>query len=394
MLIAVLWLVFFFDLVIVLLIPSTETMIFTTDGSAARYSADFFAMLIGLYVLYQQGWKKLPSKWLMAFLVFMMVSHFHAINIHFDGAFIPTDLAIYDYKPMLECLMFFIMFMGIYTMKLTEQNIAKIKQSLCWIAVVYGIFSVLQRLGFDQFYKIIDLENVSHMSRNPEVGGFICQPVFCAAFLAILFPIVLKTKSWWKIVSVLAGILATGNRSALIVVFIAALYLFNFRMIAKVALAAYIAYLIVGVACYTMNIHLPYLGEERFRIWHDVVADSLHSKCPGIHNAHILTGIGIGAYSVIMPYFYTGWLQAHNEYLECTKCLGVIGFWLAMMFTFRIPVKDSTLAACVLSSFILALTNATWHIPQLAFLTVFIIALLFNMEDQNGIGQPHSTRES
>src|SRR5208282_3838010 len=147
MLIIAVLLVCFFDLFIVLLIPSTETMIFTTDGSAARYAVDFSALFIGLWALYFEGWRSCQSRWLLALMLFLVVSHFHAVNIHFEGAFIPNDLAIYDYKPMLECLIFFMMFMGIYSMKLQEDTVVKIKSSLSWVAIIYGLFAILQRLG-------------------------------------------------------------------------------------------------------------------------------------------------------------------------------------------------------------------------------------------------------
>jgi hypothetical protein len=385
--------VLFFDLLIMLLVPSTATLIFVPAGTTAWYVTDFVALFIGLHVLYYNGWKKAPSSWLLAFILFMLISHFHAVNIHFEGAFIPSDLAIFDYKPMFDCLVLFIMFMGIYSMNLNENAIQKIKKTLSWAAIAYAAFAILQRVGLDQLYKGFNNQigttpsfsgNLySYWKDAGSVGAFISQPVFCAAALVILLPFVISTKSWWKIMLVAVAILATGNRGALVAAAIFLLYLFNFKLIWRLALVSYLGFLLLGLASTFINIPIMHYTDVRFHMWHDVISDSFCSMFPGINNSHILTGYGIGSFSILSPYYHVDgrWLQAHNEYLECLKGLGIIGFILLAKFISQIPTRDKTIVASLLAAFVVALTNATWHVPQLAFLTVFLIALLFNMEN-------------
>lgn len=383
----------FFDFLIALLTPSTETMIFVTDGSAARYGVDFIGLLVGMIALYKYGFVKLNNKPLIALMLFLIVSHFHAVNIHFAGAFIPNDMAIYDYKPMMECVLFFMMFMGILSLPIMKLDIDKVKETIAWTGTAYGLISIMQRFGLDQFYKIMDVNNIEHMSRNPEVGGFICQPVFCAALITMTLPFMLTKIKWHQLSLALGGILATGNRSSLIVAAICVLYFYQCNHVWRAVLAAYVIYLILGVLFVFINMHIPHFQEERFKIWHDVLLDIGHSRCPGINNSHILTGIGLGSFSVVFPFYYTGWYQAHNEFLECIRTIGIIGLGLLIAFICKIPRRDISIVSSLLASFLLSLTNATWHIPQLAFLTVLLVALLFKTEDLyvSGLASPRES---
>lgn len=374
-----LWLVCFFDAIILLCLPTAEKIMFSSDGSAARYIVDLMALGIGLTVLFTNGWKKLPSKALGLLLGLMLVSHFHAPNIQFQSTFLPPDHAIFDYKPMFEVLLFFVMFMGIYSMEIGDKLKNLIRQTLVWIPTIYAGFAILQRLGLDQFYKLIS-EPISQMSRNPEVGGFIGQPVFCAALIAICMSFVFRHGKIWHMAVCIIGVLVTGNRSAMIAIVICALFTSQYKNIGKILLGAYISYLALGVIIqFFPSIHLPHMGEERFTIWREVIQDFTNSHFPGINNSQILTGTGLGSFSVIFPFYHgNGYYQAHNEFLESLRCLGIIGFGLLFYFIRKIPCIDKSISGALFASCILALTNAIWHIPQLAFVTVFLIAMAYN----------------
>lgn len=254
-----------------------------------------------------------------------------------------------------------------------------IRQSICWIATLYGAFAVLQRFHLDQLYVLVTPE-ISHLSRNPEVGGFISQPVFCAALIAICMPFLLRYGKWWQATAAILGILATGNRSALIVTIICALYATQYRNIGKILLATYVSYLILGIILqfYPM-LHLPHMDEERFIIWREILQDFINPKFPGINNSQILTGTGLGSFAIIFPFYHgNGYYQAHNEFLETLRCLGIVGFGLLVYCLSKISSKDFVILNAILASCILAMTNAIWHIPQLAFLTVLLVALAYN----------------
>lgn len=373
-----LWVVCFFDAIILLCLPTAEKLMLSTDGSAARYVVDSMALGIGILVLSVSGWKKLPNITIGWILILMVVSHFHAPNIVFESIFLPHDHAIFDYKPMFELVLFFMMFMGIYSMEISVGVNNLINKSIVWIATIYGFFAVLQRFGLDQFYVLAG--EVEHMSRNPQVGGFISQPVFCAAFIAICMPFVIRYGKWWNVLICLFGILATENRSSLIVVLICSLYACDYGKLGRIFLFGYISYLVLGVVLkFIPSLHIPHMGEDRFLVWQEIIKDFTNPMFPGITNSQILTGTGIGSFTVIFPFYHHNvWHQAHNEFLECLRCLGVIGFGLLIYFIHKIPRNDMVVWSAILGSIILAFTNPIWQIPQLAFLSVFLLALAYN----------------
>lgn len=386
-----LWIVLFYDAIVMLLLPSSVNLLAGTDGSAARFAVDMVAIILAGYVLTIKGFNKLENKWSAVFLALMVASHFHSPNIQFDSGFLPKDIAIYNYKPMLEIIIFFLMFMAVSSIELTQFGFNKIAKSLCWIAVIYSAYIVFQRLGIDQLYAITGDQEISQMSRNPEAGGFISQPVFAAAFLATCMPFLVKNKSYWMIGLVMAAIIITGNRSACIAAFIVTLMMSKFWIRAgKLLLIAYVSFLIGSllICSFLPNIHIDFHDTGRLGVWKGLFCDFIHPAFPGVNKHYILTGHGIGSFSVLFPFFHkSGFYQAHNEFFEVIYTTGILG-----MITFILMAKDifkritnKPVVMGILAISICALTNPVWHVPQLAFLTVFLIGLGYNQSFKQGV---------
>lgn len=377
-----LWMVFFYDAIVMLLLPSSVNLIIGTDGSAARYVVDIAALGITSFVLINKGFKRLENKWIIIFLLAVVASHFHSPNINIDSAFVPKDMAIYNYKPMFELLAFTFMFLAIMSLDFTKELVDKIFKSICWISSIYGIYILFQRFGMDQFYQVSGV--VQHLSRNPESGGFIGQPVFAAAFLALCLPFVLKNGSVWMILANLAGILATGNRSACIAAVICYLMFFPYwNRVGKLLLIGYVGFLLTALLAHCLfpliNLHFEDTG--RLAVWQGMFQDFIHPKFPGINTHYILTGHGIGSFSILYPFYHqSSFYQAHNELFEVIYTTGICG-----LVVFVLAVKDlvnqpmlKPIGLGILAISICALTNPVWHVPQLAFITVFLVGLAYN----------------
>lgn len=386
-----LWIVFFYDAIVMLLLPSSVNFILGTDGSAARYVVDFISLAIAGYVLINSGFKKLENKWIALFLLVLVISHFHSPNIKFDSTFVPKDMALYNYKPMFEILVFFLMFMGVSSIEFTKESINKIFKSICWIAVIYGVYILLQKIGLDQLYKITGEQQISQMSRNPECGGFISQPVFAAAFLSLCLPFIIKNGSYWMMAIVVAGILATGNRSSYIAALICSMMMNPIlKNIAKGALLAYLSFLVGSLIlhCILPSLNLHFSDTGRLEVWKNLFYDFFNPSFPGINTHYILTGHGIGSFSVLFPFFHhSGFYQAHNEVFEVIYTTGLCG-----LIVFILMVKDllkkifiNPISLGILAISICAMTNAVWHIPQLAFITVFLVGLSYNKTIQENL---------
>lgn len=389
------YLVFFYDAIILLLLPSTSNLIFAPDGSAARYIVNILCVSAGMYALMTKGFKVLPNKALAGLLLVMVISAAHSPNISFESTFIPKDSGIYNYKPMLESVLLFLLFMGVYSIELTEKVVARIIKSLAWVGTIYGAYILFQKAGLDQFYVING--ELNHLSRNPEAGAFICQPVYAAAIMAICLPFVIKEMCWWKILVCILGIVLTGNRMAILASAFSYWYLVGsliserFRsqiLICALALAGVI------VAIVTLSFFYPDAMEKlcftgRLEVWRNVLLNIAHCKFPGINHSFILTGYGIGAFPVLFPFYNnSGFYQAHNEYLECFFCLGITGFILFAYFLHSIfkTQGDSYIGAALLACAICALFNPVWHIPQIQFITVILLALYYKRSSYVEIG--------
>lgn len=383
-----LWIVCFYDAIVMLLLPSSVNFILGTDGSAARYVVDFMALAIAGYVLCVNGFNKLENKWIAIFILTMVVSHFHSPNINFQSVFIPKDMALYNYKPMFETLIFLFLFIGIMSIKFTQNSINKIFKSLCWIAVIYSIYIIFQKFGMDQFYKVSG--EVRNMSRNPEIGGFISQPVFAAAFLAMCLPFLFRNGSYWMIAAVILGILCTGNRSAVIASIISSIMFFpRLLKTGLILFLAYASFLVGSLIVYSAwpNFTMHFSDTGRLEVWKNLFFDFINPTFPGINAHYILTGHGIGSFPVIFPFYHhSSFYQAHNEFFAVIWGMGLVG---SIVFYFMIKdlikqVAPQVIFCSLMAISVCAMTNAVWHIPQIAFITVFLIGLAYNQSLKQG----------
>lgn len=376
-----LYAVLFYDALIVLLLPSSVTFIGGTDGSMARFSCYLTAMAIIFCSLNQYGFKRLPVISLGALLCWIVFSSFHCPNIQFDSLFSPKDPGIFNFKPMLECVLFFLLFMAAYSMPMAMSLRQKVFKTLSISGAIISVYIILQRFGMDQLYRITDQMTADHLSRNPAVGGFISQPVFAAAVLIMLLPFMAKRSIWLTILGLIA-VCFTGNRSALAAIAILTVYfLLDRKVLAYALFGLYMAILAAMVAIYAWHGHDSIASSGRLQAWTLMIKDFIHPAFPGLDTSFVVTGQGIGAFSTFFPFYNQSvFYQAHNEYLELWRGCGFIGLALFIHTQFRIlcQTKNRTVFASLLGICIFAATNAVWHIPVLQFLTAFLAGFGLN----------------
>ena len=390
-----LWIICFYDALVMLLLPSSATMILAADGATSRMVVDITALGIGMWGFYLKGFKPIANRWLIYFVMFMIFSHFHSPNLDYEAGLIPTDMAIYNFKPMFEVLIFLLMFAAISNMNLTSHYRLKIYKSLAWIGAIYSLYIISQRLGLDQIYKMIDMD-ICHLSRNPECGGFVSQPVYAAMLIAMCLPFAIKYVPKLTIL-LIVGMIATGNRSALIASAILSLVLIKYgRKYAFWVLFAYGAFLGLAEAIYW--VHPDFMTSFHFHedpttgrllVWKQMISDFFHPAFPGIHKTYILTGMGIGSFSVFYPFFnHSGWTQAHNEFIETLYTLSFMGLFLFIKIIGHVfkTVTEDCLFMGLMAILVCSFTMPVFHHPQLQFLTVLLAGLAYNKEVFNGMG--------
>lgn len=379
-----LWLVLFYDALIMLALPSTAMYVAGTDGGVSRFICYSVAAALTGYILLNFGFKKLPIIWMGLLLVFIVFSSLHTPNIHFDGPFTPKDAGLFNYKPMFECFLMFGLFMAIYTVPISVIELKNIFKTLGYIGILISIYIILQRLGMDQIYRLTDEMAFNHLSRNPEVGGFISQPVYASALLVILLPFMYRLSGWLALLGI-GSILLTGNRSGLIAVVIMTAYFLTGS--SRVGLTAFVVYMVIlaiveGIYwVHPQGMQQLFNPDGRLEAWKMIVQDFISPKFPGIDKSYVITGQGIGAFSMIFPFYnQSGFNQAHNEYLELWRGTSFIGLFLffKMQFSILNQTENVLIFASLLGISIFACTNPVWHITTLAFMTVFIAGLGLN----------------
>lgn len=182
---------------------------------------------------------------------------------------------------------------------------------------------------------------------------------------------------------VVLGILVTGNRAAMMAMVVCSLMSFRKTyVLGKVILIGYfslmVGYLIVHMAFPQVNL---YFSDERLEVWKNLIVDFFVPSFPGVNSHYILTGHGLGSFSVLFPFYHkSSYYQAHNELLELIWSTGLIGLGIFIMVIKNLLTKKicKTIGLSLLAMSICSFTNAVWHIPQLAFLTVFLTALIYN----------------
>lgn len=379
----VLWLVMFYDALIMLALPSTSTYIAGSDGGVSRLICYCAAAFLIVYVLYKFGFKQLPIVWMGALLVFVIFSSLHTPNINFASTFMPRDSGIFNFKPMFECILMFGLFMSIYSYPLSMVDSERIYKTLGYIGVFISIYIFCQKLGMDQAYRLTDEISLDHMSRNPTIGGFISQPVYASAVVVILLPFMLRLNGWFAFLGTTA-VICTGNRSGIIAMLIIGLYFItDSKMVAQRIFVAYMVILALVVAVYWVHPkmfgHIQSSG--RLEAWKLIIQDFINPKFPGIDKSYVLTGQGIGAFSTFFPFYNnSSFDQAHNEYLELWRGTSFIGLFLFFRTQFAIfhQIRNRLIFSSLLGISILACTNPVWHIATLAFLTAFLCGLGLN----------------
>jgi|GEM_PF-6400380 len=386
-LMSLLVLVFFYDALLTLLLPSTVTAIFPSDGSVALFIVSIAALYFAYPLVRIQSIKPVPNAWIFLLFAWAVFSHFQSPNVRFESSFLPKDNGIYNFKPLVMSFLFLLMLWGIVNRNIPMCTLKTLGGFFAWTAIVYSGYVILQSMGLDQLYQPTNdhIDNPHMMGRNPRIGGLIGQPVFCAAVIACLLPFVLKHKGWFGVGFCLLAVHLTGNRSGLCVSLFVLLYMTKYFHRTAIILAFIYVVALIVLTFISPKIHLI-SDTGRFATWLDVIKDIFNPAFPGISKTHILTGYGLGSFAVFFPFYHESpFFQAHNEALEVLYTLGFIGlaiFWKAWAEFYKKTANcDIAILASISALVLLSMTNPIWHVPQLAFLTVLLIGLAYNRRD-------------
>jgi len=357
-------------------------------GYEPRYPKEIasilFALAIALLGL-KDGIPKSKNIFLLGCIAIMVVSTVFVMQNNLivgalnNGNFYPSNMDeaknLWNYKPILYAILFYLMFSTISVAKINRDLILKV---IMWVGFINSCYAIIQWFGFDQFV-IVKPHHMIGAVESANVIGFIGQPTHLAIFLCICLPTIIYFKKWFMFPIYILGIIATQSAAgitSMCIIFI--LSLWNHKKWFILAIALVIVTIVLSFKL------LPYhliSSNGRFSTWKFILSDLKDFR-------HIITGFGAGAYHFMSPAVHQNrFLQAHNEYLEFLYNCGIVGFLFlsaSVIKTFKdgyIFLKDRSIlvyAMMLVSSCLGALLNFPWQLGATIFYTVVILGLYYN----------------
>lgn len=345
------------------------------------------SLAISLLVLYKDGFKRYANIWLLLLIGYIPLSFALAPDMTFDMYGIKSGCLWY-WKAYMFIVLFFMAHIAVSNIKFVKADVDRILKIMCWAGFIMAIYSVFQKLGFEQFFS--NREGV-----NAIMTGTLGNVNILSAFLIMIIPIALYLREYFKAGLMLIVVLLGSSQvaiGALIISFMFLLGLKSKRMAILTIYALFCCSLILGIGYFKSPIIKGFINDSgRFQSWKQLVKDVKNPIAyADIKKSFAFTGYGIGSFRYLFhnnhePYNGEHFFEAHNEYLEFMYNTGLIGILLLCMgiWTFlKACFPLNGLKRCLLSSLVCSLVCAggmyVWQLGPTIFYTIIITGLLNN----------------
>ena len=349
-----------------------------------------FATVLSLVALYKGHFKPFQNKWALIFIGYLFINVllcpkpeivFFNMNI---GSF-------WVWESLVRILIYFSVMVAIASVDFTRLDINKMFNCIVWTGVLISLYCFLQALGIDQFFSRTNFTDSVNATQG-HVGGTLGHPVVVSSYLAMITPLAIYLKKYWKAGILITAILLTQSQVALGALIISLAFLFASKTRLRAIIVGGIGLLIsVGIiTSYPISQKTRDMVEDngKFLQWGRITKDVLYepTKKDGMKGVP-LTGYGIGSfYNVYHLKYNTSFYQAHNEYLEILWNCGIAGlglFLCAIWTTIRIGWGKSRYRRVLLASFICSCVCAgglfVWQLEPHALYTLMIVGLIHNI---------------
>lgn len=317
-------------------------------GFDGRYPKELFACGIALAITFWMIYKgELKAFKNPAILITMLVIWFCSTQVPPSGMvmalpkdhnmFISTREDIdnlWNYKPILYALIYILLIVSIASYK--DLKLKYIFRCIAYAGLGTAILIILQKLGFSQWMGTKPPNQIGWGVANPELYALIGNPTLAAAFLCLCIPATLYFDvERFFAVPIAVAILLTGSAFGVLGIF-SALVLFICKGRRWLMMGSFIA---IAIAGYLILFYFHVTDHGRIDVWKQALFDITHP----IYKAgqgYGFTGYGAGAFHFAFPIIHnTGWMQAHNEFIEFLFNNGAFGL-LALLTSIGFFMKD------------------------------------------------------
>ena len=352
--------------------------------------AGVFALAIGLSTIYSHGLKPQKNKWLMFFIWAACSSYLIAPACPVSMYGIDITL-FWVWKPMYYFIVFGLMIFSVSSIEFTYVRIQSLLRWMSWCGFVMACYTILQYFKLDQIFQTCTDGTYGHMA------GFIGNPTHVSPYIAMIIPICLYLRRRIMTVVMVVAVCLTTSSVAIIAMGVSILCYFVFQtkklrrnilliVLGMCVLGAVWTYLPTELAIKVKDTGII-SDNQRFLYWGQALNDLRIPQLEGSKQIFPLTGMGLGTYKYLFHFQHqNSFFQAHNEYVELTYNLGLIGLGLffgaiAMFFKRNFNIKDKLRMALFASFICVAITAGgafIWQIGTTAWYTCLVVGLLSN----------------
>lgn len=369
------------------------------------------ALATGLVAIFQGRLRAFHNKWGLILLGYLLVSIWFAPTL-----ITPRVPNLWGWQPAFAVVVFALLLITVASVEWDERARWRLFTAATWAGVLMAGYALLQYLYIDQFCD----QKTDYFPIN-RIGGTMGNRTIVAPFIAMLIPLAIHMRSWWKVVVMAAAVLICRSSVAIGAGLVAVLFQFAGRGRRALAIAGIVAGVLVIAAVIgygaDAGIRREINDSGRFEVWRLVIQDWRSPVDPEKDNSFAITGLGPGSFRYVFPQKHEqffrdhAWQEfhhAHNEYVQMLYECGVAGLFLllgtiAWVFRRNCSLRDvlrgrvDRYRLCLLSSFLCvclsALGTFVWQIGPTVFYTAVIAGLLHNRPEQEDTTAIDATRE-
>jgi len=380
------------------------TSVLTPDTRVAKeYVGIWLALIIGLTAIHF-GVKRVRNKWLLVLMGYLLLSTRFAMRLPLVMNDVPNP-HFGIWKPLFMALAFFLMFVGVQSIKFTRKNIDSLLSVMVWVGFAMSVYAIIQSFGIDQFYFIKPHEMIGSVV-NPQISGTLGQPTILGAFIAFLVPLGLYSKHRWRVIPMITAVCLTKSNMA-IGAMVVSILIYAVMIRPRFIYPLIVMIVLSGIMLRANDIipvdYIKAHHNGRFPVWKQVVHDWKNGPDSKVPARFSLTGIGLGRHIYVFPknnprkvssiQLPNVFQQAHNDPLQVLEELGLFGFIIfmgsiitMMVVAFKAWLKladyQKTMIAALMASFTCLFLNSlgmfVWQLGLFMFFTTVIVGLLHN----------------
>jgi O-antigen ligase len=359
-----------------------------------------FSMAIGLVSFYYGKLKPFRNIWALLFVGYLLLNfYFSPKPIDLINAAVPN---LWSWKPILKMMIFLLMWITVASLDFSLKDKRQLFTCMIWVGAIMSIYVLLQFKSIDQFCQVYRRFGGENHGASVGTGGALGNRTIVSPFIAMIIPMALYMRSWWKAALMAAAVLATRSQMAIgaMVVSLAFLYSTMYKKAFYGLAAAAVIVLLILIIGFNTNatIHNFIDDGTRFAAWSQMIEDWRSPLIQGKDNSYALTGYGIGSFRYVWPNRHPGeiganFLQAHNDYIQVLYECGIVGLLLmlaAIVQIFRDQWPFHKLwrdekkkhRIYLLASFfcisLAALGSFVWQMAPIILYTIVVVGLMQN----------------